>query len=568
MDKFQRQIEAVLRTEDKQLSRQLYSAYQQSIDEITAEVKAIMDKNEELRFPEKLKLARLQSLRSQINDQMKHIKSSQHKTIYDYLNSLGHIGYNELFYEFEMSQQFPLSFTMLSDKAILAIVNTPVANLKLSTRLNDGVVRKLRKNILSALRRGFNNGDSYEKIARDLANAGESSYKRALNIARTEGGRISGVTHQMSQEDAKKAGARVEKEWDATLDLSTRDSHARLDGTRIGVDEYFKANGHKALQPHLFGVASEDCNCRCRSRGVIKGYEPELRLINERREIKDGDKVVREKKKVAKYQTYKQWVSDKTSDINNYNPLSETNMLKAVGENNYNLFVDSLNTLSDARLKNLFNVFGDKFEFENISKAKDYVSGTKLQLSEAAFNGKNNKNPLQSVYHEFGHAIDNLSADVLDSDFDRASEIPSYKLKKAIKDDLLRAFNKDLKEINGDSCEAFKNLNKLSVYDQGAIIRKYKSLAKDNPAAYSILSDMMESTGSFVEYPLGSGHGLKYWKRSGMQEAEFFAHMTEIAANDEARKMMYEMFPSAVKKWEMMIDEILMKGRMLWQKSL
>ena len=76
---------------------------------------------------------------------------------------------------------------------------------------------------------------------------------------------------------------------------------------------------------------------------------------------------------------------------------------------------------------------------------------------------------------------------------------------------------------------------------------------------YSALSDMMESTGAFVDHPLGFGHGLKYWNSSGMQEAEFFAHMSEIAANKEARKMMYDIFPTAAKKWEKMLEDILKK---------
>ncbi|EKI8122953.1 head protein, partial [Enterococcus faecalis] len=98
---------------------------------------------------------------------------------------------------------------------------------------------------------------------------------------------------------------------------------------------------------------------------------------------------------------------------------------------------------------------------------------------------------------------------------------------------------------------------KLSVFDQSAIVRKYKKLSEISPKAYSALSDMMESTGGFIDHPLGFGHGTKYWKAYGMQETEFFAHMTETVVNKEAKKMMYEVFPTASKIWENMLDDIL-----------
>jgi len=132
-----------------------------------------------------------------------------------------------------------------------------------------------------------------------------------------------------------------------------------------------------------------------------------------------------------------------------------------------------------------------------------------------------------------------------------------YKLKKDINNDLLKLFNNDLRSINGNDYQKLKNLKKMSIFDQGAIVRKYKKLAEENPFMYSSLSDMMESTGAFIDRPLGSGHGLKYWKTSGNQEAEFFAHMAETLVNEDARKMMYELFPTAAKKWEKMLNDIL-----------
>lgn len=239
--------------------------------------------------------------------------------------------------------------------------------------------------------------------------------------------------------------------------------------------------------------------------------------------------------------------------------FDKTNMREKVGVKNYNDFIEKLEGLEETRIKDLINKLGSEIEFKEMSENKDIVNGSKIQLSSKAFSGTKHKVPLQTVFHEFGHGIDNIAIHALDSDFDRVSAIPSYKLKNDIKIDLLNLINKDLSEINGENYQQIKNMKKMSIFDQGAIVRKYKGLYDENPAAYSGLSDLLESTGAFIEAPLGTGHGLKYWKAYGMQEAEFFAHMTETVVNPEARKVMYELFPTAAKKWDKMIDDMLKK---------
>ena len=62
---------------------------------------------------------------------------------------------------------------------------------------------------------------------------------------------------------AKKKGADIVKQWDATLDGQTRPNHRQLDGQIRELDEPFEVNGMKVDCPGGFGIASEDCNCRC-----------------------------------------------------------------------------------------------------------------------------------------------------------------------------------------------------------------------------------------------------------------------------------------------------------------
>jgi len=142
-----------------------------------------------------------------------------------------------------------------------------------------------------------------------------------------------------------------------------------------------------------------------------------------------------------------------------------------------------------------------------------------------------------------------------------ASGIPEYNLKSTINRDLWTFINGDLPMYEDLGPKPRKKAEKAiwdketsKIYEKSStniskFQQKYKQLAKENPKAYSALSDMMESTGFFFgSYPLGGGHGSSYWKDAGSAETEFFAHMTELVANKDSEKIMREIFPNASKQ--------------------
>lgn len=550
MSKYQKEIESLLNKSESSISKDLKKLYKDLANEITQEVIALAEQIEkDDKFSKKLQKERLESIRSQLYAKANQLEGDQQTSIFDFLTHDAGTAYNELFYEFEMSEEIPLSFAMLTEKQIATIINTPVAGRKLSTRLK-GNSSKMKKNLNRVLTRGFSKGWSTQKMAAQIAEIGGANYRRTMNIARTESGRVTSVTRQQSQQHAKDLGIKAEKKWVSTLDGDTRNNHQKLDGQIRAIDEYFEVGGLKALQPHMFGIASEDCNCRCRTVNVIKGYEPKLRRDNATGEV-------------SAYKNYQEWLDSKENvqqpNTKQAKVFGKTNMEEMVGSENYSSFLESFDSIPDERVKTLLLELGDQLSFNALSNDRSYRQGNTIQLSEKAFKGSHDNKPMQTVYHELGHFIDSKSVEILDSDFDNISAIPAYKIKKAIKDDLLNLFNSDLEAANGKDRQKVKNLKKLTIFQQSDIVRKYKKLADENPFMYSSLSDMMESTGAFIEGPLGSGHGLKYWKTSGKQESEFFAHMFETVANEYSRKMMYELFPTASQKWDQMLDDIIKK---------
>ena len=309
MSKYQKEIESLLSKSESGINKKLQKLYKDLAEEITQDIIKLSEEIEQDdKFSKKLQKERLESIRSQMYAKANRLAGNQEENIYDFLRHDGQVAFNELFYDFEMTEKIPLSFAMMTDKQINVIINTPVASRKLSTRLK-GNNTKMKQNLNRVLTRGFAKGWSTQKMAVQIAEIGGANYRRGMTIARTESGRVTSVARQQSQQHAKEIGIKTNKRWVSTLDGDTRTNHRKLDGKTVGIDEYFEVDGHKALQPHMFGIASEDCNCRCRTITVIDGYEPDLRRDNETKEVID-------------YKNYNEWLESK-NEIQKVEPLEK-----------------------------------------------------------------------------------------------------------------------------------------------------------------------------------------------------------------------------------------------------
>ncbi|PAF34211.1 hypothetical protein CHH69_16910, partial [Terribacillus saccharophilus] len=118
----------------------------------------------------------------------------------------------------------------------------------------------------------------------------------ARRVARTEAGRVQSVSRMDAAEVASKF-TKIQKVWSATLDMHTRSTHRHLDGQKADSEGYFHSGGARAQAPHLFGVPSQDINCRCSVLFNVGGIMPEVR-----RARKDDGKT-----QVIPYQTYNEW---------------------------------------------------------------------------------------------------------------------------------------------------------------------------------------------------------------------------------------------------------------------
>ena len=109
----------------------------------------------------------------------------------------------------------------------------------------DSILKTTSKQIRAALEEGFLEGEGVEALSQRIRDLYDGISKgRALTIARTE---TVAPANDGAMQGYKQAG--VDKEWIATKDEHTRDSHVALDGVVIGIDEEFKVGNDKMLYP-------------------------------------------------------------------------------------------------------------------------------------------------------------------------------------------------------------------------------------------------------------------------------------------------------------------------------
>lgn len=151
---------------------------------------------------------------------------------------------------------------------------------------------------MKVVKQGLINGESYVRQAKRLKKVFDGNTYNALRVARTEGNRLLNAGAYLNSEEYKEAGVKIRRQWVATLDGRTRDSHQALDGQYEDDNGLFHIHGLSARYPGDFGDPAEDIQCRCTTIDVVQGLEPTMRR---------GVNPVTGKSDIASYRDYDKW---------------------------------------------------------------------------------------------------------------------------------------------------------------------------------------------------------------------------------------------------------------------
>ena len=248
---------------EKAVIKQIERTYQEAIAEIDKFILQLLARKDTENLQSIIYQVKYQqAIKKELESYLKVLHSKNFKTVDEYLKECyeqAHIG---TLFDLQ-GQGIPLILPLDQEQIVKAVV----LNSKLSAPLYNSLgynVDVLKINVMMEISRGIAQGSSYQEIARNLTNVTNVDYNKTLRIAKTEGHRIQQEATYNVQQRAIEKGADVVKQWDSTLDGRTRPTHQALDGVIVGVDEYFiSPSGGEALYPGGFGIAKEDCNCRC-----------------------------------------------------------------------------------------------------------------------------------------------------------------------------------------------------------------------------------------------------------------------------------------------------------------
>lgn len=273
---------------EKAVLRSLEKEYRAALEQINEKIKLLQ--SDELTQSRVYQIQYQQALKGQIEAILEKLHGDEYSTIQQYLSDSYSEGFLGTMYSVH-KQGIPVIIPIDKNAAVKAVLT----DSKLSAPLYEALgldIKAMKRSIRAEISRGIASGMSYADIARNLQNATKAPFDRAKTIVRTEGHRIQQESAEDARQEARKKGADVVKQWDATLDGATRATHRNLDGQIKETDEPFAYGGKKAMYPGAFGDPAEDCNCRCvaltRARWALD--EEELATLKERAAFFELDK--------------------------------------------------------------------------------------------------------------------------------------------------------------------------------------------------------------------------------------------------------------------------------------
>ena len=275
-EKWRDELDALLAAEFKATSSELHALYGDLLRTLKTSLADYLDRYDSLTFSKRLEVDRLFLTAGDLATAL----TAAGESISGYAYRSGVLGYQSVWYSLDQVEQIRVTSMGLDRRFIESLIASPVAGATLSQRLYRNR-QKLANAVNAQVARGVAEGRGYAEIARRINDTTEASYRQALTIARTEGGRVRSEATQRGYEDAAKTVPGIGKRWVSTLDGKTRDDHRFLDGQIVPFDgQFVDQGGNRSDAPRMFGIAAEDINCRCTTEPIIDGESSSLRRDN------------------------------------------------------------------------------------------------------------------------------------------------------------------------------------------------------------------------------------------------------------------------------------------------
>lgn len=288
MNKAQKEVQQTQLNAEKKVIRLLERVYERAKKDCEQKIRELSARTDMENLQSVIYQKQYQQmLVDQLESILYDLQEGQFTNIADYLQESYVNGYTGVYYDIGKVTGIPVVMPIRQDQVVKAVQTDSKLSTSLYNKLGEDVTY-LKKSIRAELSRGIASGSTWNQMAVHIAKGMNSPFRKAYNnairIARTEGHRIQNEAALDAQDEAKKKGANVVKQWDATLDDRTRPDHQAADGQIREIDEPFDVGGEKMKAPGVGGSAKNVCNCRCcllqRAKWALD--EDELEELKER----------------------------------------------------------------------------------------------------------------------------------------------------------------------------------------------------------------------------------------------------------------------------------------------
>ena len=238
MNRQQKEVQQQFLNNEKTVLKKLGSNYKDALDEINDRIAILQSRNDADLQHVIYQIEYQKALKAQVQAILEQLQSKNFDTVSAYLTKSYEDGFIGTMYDLH-GQGIPLVFPIDQEQVVAAIQHETKLSESLYSSLGKDT-KVLSKQIAGEISRGISNAAMYSEMARNIAGYAGISKNKAMRIARTEAHRIQCKATADAQWKAKEKGADVVKQWDASLDGKTRDTHRLLDGQIRELDEHLK----------------------------------------------------------------------------------------------------------------------------------------------------------------------------------------------------------------------------------------------------------------------------------------------------------------------------------------
>ena len=263
---------------EKSKEKELLKAFVKSNAKIKADI-ALLSENGTLTGVEIMRYNRLVELQNKVIIEIKTLAKETGLIINNSVIEQYQEGYNTTSFLLEKDIEADMSFSLIPKyEAKEAIIN-PLSKVGFVQR-NTTNLAKTAMDLNSLLAQGIIQGKSYKDIADIVNDKFNIGYQNSLRIVETENHRVNQKASEDSANFVANKGVIMQKQWRASIDASTRETHGEADGQIVDLDKPFIVQGENLMYPgDPAGSASNVINCRCVSIKLVSGYKPSFRRI-------------------------------------------------------------------------------------------------------------------------------------------------------------------------------------------------------------------------------------------------------------------------------------------------